>query len=207
MTKYFQIHPENPQKRVIAQASEALAKGAVVAYPTDSSYALGCLLDNRHGVEIIRKIRDLKENHPLTMICASISQAAQYAHIDDVTFRYLKSLTPGCYTFILPATKKVPKTVVGAKRKVVGIRIPNNPTALSLVEEVGQPLLSSTLMLSGDDEPVSSLHDILPSIKESVGLVLDAGDLEPILTTIVEIVSGKANIIREGAGSIEPFAD
>lgn len=204
MTKYYNLHPDNPQSRVIAQVTEQVKQGALIAYPTDSSYALGCCPDSRKAVAEIRKIRDLKENHPLTLVCSDISQAAEYAMIDDFAFSYLKQLTPGCYTFILPATKKVHKTVVGAKRKVVGIRIPDNPVALSLVEHLGHPLLSSSLILPGEEAAINDPHLVASNIK-SVNLILDAGESSPELTTVVELIGGEANIIREGAGSLSPF--
>lgn len=205
MTRYFTIHPENPQRRLISQTVEALRQGDLIVYPTDSSYAFGCALNNKSAVETIRTLRKLQPNHPLTFICSDIAQASQYAIIDDQAFSYLKRLTPGPYTFILPATKQAPKLVVGAKRKVVGIRIPNHPLAHMLVAELGEPILSSSLILPDEDKPVQDPHEIPRNVLGCVNLVLDEGISRPEVTTVVELIGQTPEIIREGAGDISLF--
>ncbi len=205
MTRYYTLHPDNPQQRVIYQISEELKKGALIAYPTDSSYAFGCTLDNRKAVETIRRIRNLDSKHPLTLICGNIGQAAEYAQIDNYAFNYLKQVTPGAYTFILPASKIVPKTVIGAKRKLVGIRIPDNAIAHAIVEQLGEPFLSSTLLLPGSDLPIHDPHEIIETPAKCVDIIVDGGFSSQQLTSIIEIIGKETNIIRGGAGDLSLF--
>lgn len=196
--EYFKLHAENPQKRVINQAIEQLKAGGVIVYPTDSAYALGCMLDNRAGVETIRLIRNLKENHPLTLMCSNIAQAAHYAKIDDPVYKVMKKWTPGPYTFLLMASKNIFKIAQGSKRKEVGIRIPGHPIALQLVEELGQPILSSTLWLEGDEEPIEDVN-ILLNTKLKINLVLDAGECHRGATTIIDMLGESPKIVRKGS--------
>ena len=205
MTIYYTMHPDNPQPRLVSKAVEQLRKGGLVAYPTDTAYALGCTLLNKSALETIRQIRKLQPNHPLTLICCDIAQAAQYAHIDDKAFRYLKELTPGPYTFILPANKNVPKLVTGVKRKAVGIRIPNHAIPRELLLELAEPMLSSTLWLPDEDTPITDPQSIPQTRASCVNLVLDGGEGSQLTTTIVDLTESTPKIIREGAGDITPF--
>lgn len=205
MTKYLNLHPDNPQVRLIHQTVESLQKGQLIVYPTDSSYALGCTLQNRSALETIRRIRKLQENHPLTLMCSSIAQAAEYALIDDKAYHYFKSLTPGPYTFILPATKSVPKLVLGQKRKTVGIRIPNHVFTLALMEALGEPLLSASLWLPDEVGPIINPHDVIDRRVQGIDLIIDSGEGCELGTTVVDLLSYPPKIIRVGAGDIEPF--
>lgn len=197
---YFKLHAENPQKRVIDQSVELLKAGAVMIYPTDSAYALGCALDNRAGVDFIRQIRNLADNHPMTLICSDLSQVARYATIDDRAFKIMKKLSPGPYTFLLRATKNIPKIAQGSKRKEVGIRIPNHAIALNLVEKLDEPILSSTLWLPSDEEPIYDLSELPTIAQKKVDLILDSGHCHPGATTIIDLLGATPKIVRKGFG-------
>ncbi len=203
MTRYFSLHSENPQKRIINQAVEALQAGKVIAYPTDSAYALGCLFNNRLAVETIRRIRQLDEKHPMTLICDNISQVAQYAAISDRDYKIIKKLTPGPYTFLLKATKNIPKIAQGSKRKEVGIRIPHHAIPLKLVEELGEPLLSSTLWIPGEPAPIEDPNLIVEATNRMVDLVLDGGLCYPGATTVIDLLGDTPIVIRSGSGGLE----
>lgn len=205
MTIYYTMHPDNPQPRLVAKTVDQLRQGGLVAYPTDTAYSMGCTLLNKPALETIRQIRKLQPNHPLTLLCCDIAQAAQYAIIDDKAFRYMKELTPGPYTFILPANKNVPKLVTGVKRKVVGIRIPDHAIPRDLLQELGEPMLSSTLWLPDEDAPITDPQEIPRSRASCVNLVLDGGEGSDMATTIVDLTDSTPKIIREGAGDIFPF--
>jgi tRNA threonylcarbamoyl adenosine modification protein (Sua5/YciO/YrdC/YwlC family) len=197
---YFKLHAENPQKRVIDQSVEILRSGGVMVYPTDSAYALGCVLDNRAGIESIRQVRDLKENHPLTLICSDLSQVGRYAIMDDVAFKLIKKLSPGPYTFLLKATKEIPKVAQGAKRKEVGIRIPNHAIALNLVEKLNEPILSSTLWFPNEEEPIYDLDELPHHFQKKMDLILDGGACVPDATTIIDLLGPTPKIVRKGVG-------
>ncbi len=205
MTRSFTVHPENPQPRIIGQVVQELQKGALIVYPTDSSYAFACTINNKSALETIRRIRKLQPNHPMTLMCHDISQVAKYAFVDDQAFFYLKNQTPGPYTFVLKATKLVPKLVVGTKRKIVGVRIPSHPVPLEIMMQMDEPLMSSTLWLPDDDRPVNSPHEIPKSVKSYVNLVIDAGCSSPEPTTVVDLTDESPNILRSGAGDVAPF--
>src|SRR5512142_1437599 len=175
MAQFFSIHPDNPQARLIKQAAELVRGGAVIVYPTDSGYALGCHLDDKDAVQRIRQIREVDDKHLMTLVCRDLSELAKYARVDNSQFRLLKNNTPGSYTFILQATKEVPKRLQHPKRSTVGIRVPDNAVAQALVEELGEPLLSTTLILPGEDRPLGDAEEIRARLDRTVDLVLDGG--------------------------------
>jgi len=203
MARYFNLHPENPQKRIINQAVEAIQAGEIIAYPSDSSYALGCALGNRMGVEKIRRLRQLTEKHPLTLMCSDIAQAAVYAFISDSNYKIIKKWTPGPYTFLLPATKNSSKIIQGQKRKEVGIRIPNHAIILELVKELNEPILSATLWLPGEDQPIKEADSIIKATNNIVDLVLDGGVGQALDTTIIDLLEVPPKIVRRGAGDLQ----
>ena len=205
MSQYFQVHPVNPQLRLIRQAVEIIRRGGVIAYPTDSSYALGCHIGDKEAMERIRRIRRLDDKHNFTLVCADLSQLAQYARVANVDFRLLKAHTPGPYTFILPATREVPRRLQHAKRKTIGLRMPNHAVVHALLAELGEPLMSATLMLPGEDAPLADAHEIRSRLEHEIDLVIDAGhcDIQP--TTVVELEEGVARVTRVGKGDPAPF--
>jgi len=202
MTRYLTMHPDNPQPRCVKQAVQALRTGEIIAYPTDTNYALGCSLGEQKPLHKIRKLRGLSDKHPLTLVCHSISQASQYALVTDSVFRFLKTCTPGPYTFLLPANNMVPRQVLGKKRRVVGIRIPNHPVPLALLMELGCPMLSTTLWLESEDTPIANPHDLVELVPNEVDLILDAGTYFHGLTTVVDLTEESPQIIRQGIGKL-----
>ena len=206
MSQFFLIHADNPQARLIKQAAELVRKGSVIVYPTDSGYALGCHLDDRDALLRIRKIRNVDDKHLMTLVCRDLSEIAQYARVDNVQFRLLKSNTPGSYTFILDATKEVPKRLQHPKRNTVGLRIPDHPVALALLAELGEPLLSTSLILPGEDMAMHDAEEISETLGNQVDLVIDGGmvGLEP--TTVIDLTSDTPVLIRRGKGDTAPFS-
>jgi tRNA threonylcarbamoyl adenosine modification protein (Sua5/YciO/YrdC/YwlC family) len=206
MTQLFTIHLENPQPRLIKQAAELVRKGGVIVYPTDSGYALGCHLGDKEAVMRIRKIRGVDDKHHMTLVCRDLSEISHYARVDNVQFRLLKSNTPGSYTFILDATKEVPKRLQHPKRSTIGLRIPDHPVALALLEELGEPLLSSSLILPGEEMTMHDAEEINEILANQVDLVIDGGPvgLEP--TTVIDLTSAAPVLIRRGKGDITPFS-
>jgi tRNA threonylcarbamoyl adenosine modification protein (Sua5/YciO/YrdC/YwlC family) len=205
MSQFFQIHPVNPQARLIHQAVEIIRNDGLVVYPTDSSYALGCRVGDKHGMERIRRIRQLDHRHNFTLICRDLSEISTYAKVDNSCYRLLKSLTPGAYTFVLKATHEVPRRLQNPKRKTIGIRVPDHPVTQALLEELGEPLMSSTLILPGKEMPETDAGAIREKLEHDVDLVID-GDycgVEP--TTVVDLVDGIPQVLRQGCGSIEGF--
>jgi len=202
---WLEVHPLNPQKRLLAQAAERLRQGAVIAWPTDSCYALGCHLDDREAADRLRRIRDFDRHHQFTLVCRDLSEIATYARVDNQQFRLLKSLTPGPYTFILQATKDLPKRIAHEKRKTVGIRVPDHVVAQALLEALGEPLISCTLQFPDADEPVSDPQDWRDRLLREVDLVLDSGNcgLEP--TTVLDLSDGTVLVTRQGKGALEPI--
>jgi len=205
MARYFDVHPVNPQPRSIAQVVAMLRDDAVIAYPTDSSYALGCRLDNLQGADRIRKIRDLDERHHFTLVCADFAQLGQLVHLDNAPFRALRAATPGPYTFILPATKEVPRRLAHAKKKTVGVRIPDHPVVKALLEALGEPMLSSTLLLPGEEHPMSDGWQIKEALDHVIDAVLDAGECGLDPSTVVDWSDGYPEVVRVGAGDPSPF--
>lgn len=206
MTQLFTIHLENPQPRLIKQAAELVRKGAVIVYPTDSGYALGCHLGDKDAVMRIRKIRGVDDKHHMTLVCRDLSEISHYARVDNVQFRLLKSNTPGSYTFILDATKEVPKRLQHPKRSTIGLRIPDHPVALALLQELGEPLLSSSLILPGEEVTMHDADEITEVLTNQVDLVIDGGPvgLEP--TTVIDLTSATPILIRRGKGDLTPFS-
>jgi tRNA threonylcarbamoyl adenosine modification protein (Sua5/YciO/YrdC/YwlC family) len=205
MAQFFIIHPGNPQLRLIKQAAAMLRDGAVIAYPTDSCYALGCHLGDKDAVARIRRIRGLDESHYMTLMCRDLSELARYARVDNMQFRLLKNNTPGSYTFILEASKEVPRRLQHPKRNTIGIRIPDHPVALALLEELGEPLLSSTLILPGEEQALNDAEDIRERLDQQLDLVLDGGatGLEP--TTVIDLSSDTPVLLRRGKGETAHF--
>jgi tRNA threonylcarbamoyl adenosine modification protein (Sua5/YciO/YrdC/YwlC family) len=205
MARYFDVHPTDPQPRSIAQAVALLRDDALIAYPTDSCYALGCRLDSHTGADRIRAIRRLDDKHHFTLVCADFAQLGHFVQLDNSAFRAIKASTPGAYTFILPATKEVPRRLAHPKKRTVGVRIPNNPVAQALVRELGEPLLSSTLILPGAEEPMTDGWQIKEELDHLVDAVIDAGDCGTEPTTVVDWSEGFADVVRVGAGDPARF--
>jgi len=203
MAQYFQIHPTHPQLRLIKRAVEIVRHGGVIAYPTDSSYALGCHIGDKAAMERIRRIRRVEEDHNFTLVCRDLSEVAQYARVGNADYRLLKANTPGPYTFVLPATREVPRRLQHPKRKTIGLRVPDHVIAQALLAELNEPLMSSTLMLPGERQPLSDPEEIRQRLEHDVDLVIDGGfcGLEP--TTVIEIEEGRATVVRQGKGDSE----
>jgi tRNA threonylcarbamoyl adenosine modification protein (Sua5/YciO/YrdC/YwlC family) len=205
MARYFDVHPQDPQARTIGQVGELLRSGGLIAYPTDSCYALGALLGNREALDRIRLIRQLDSKHHFTLVCKDFAQLGQFVHIDNTVFRSIKAATPGAYTFILPATKEVPRRMLHPKKKTVGVRIPDHRVVHALLDELGEPLLSSTLLLPDQEEPLTQGWEIKERLEHQVDGVVDSGDCGPEPTTVVDFSDGYAEIVRRGMGDPSPF--
>ena len=202
MAQILSIHPQSPQPRLIAQAVETTQKNGVIVYPTDSGYALGCRLGDREAMERILQIRQIELSHHLTLVCHDLSELGQYAQVDNRQYRLLKQLTPGAYTFILVATKEVPRRTLHPKRATIGLRVPDHPVVQALLRELGEPILSCTLMLPDEDVPLSDADDIAEKIGKRVDLIIDSGHCEPESTTVLDLTSDEIVVVREGKGSI-----
>ncbi|SEQ76712.1 tRNA threonylcarbamoyl adenosine modification protein, Sua5/YciO/YrdC/YwlC family [Lentzea xinjiangensis] len=205
MAKYLDVHPVNPQKRAIDQAVRILQEDGLIAYPTDSCYALGCRLGNKDGIDRIREIRKLDDKHHFTLMCENFAQLGQFVVVDNAVFRAVKASTPGNYTFILPATKEVPRRMMHPKKKTVGARIPDHVVTRALLEAMGEPLLTSTLLLPDEAEPLVDGWEIKDRLDHVVDAVLDSGECGTTPTTVVDFSSGEAEIIRYGAGDPARF--
>ena len=202
MAQMLSIHPQSPQPRLIAQAVETIQKNGVIVYPTDSGYALGCRLGDRNAMERILQIRQIELSHHLTLVCHDLSELGQYARVDNQQYRLLKQLTPGAYTFILPATKEVPRRTLHPKRATIGLRVPDHPVAQALLKALGEPILSCTLMLPDDDVPLSDADDIAEKIGKRVDLIIDSGHCEPESTTVLDLTEDEIVVVREGKGDL-----
>ncbi|HKS45901.1 MAG TPA: L-threonylcarbamoyladenylate synthase [Amycolatopsis sp.] len=205
MAKYFDVHPDNPQRRAIASVVDIIRRDGLVAYPTDSCFALGCRLGNASGIERIRQIRRLDEAHHFTLVCRDFAQLGQFVHINNVVFRAVKASTPGSYTFILPATKEVPRRLLHPKKKTVGVRIPDHVVTRALLDELGEPLLSSTLLLPGHEEPLTQGWEIKDELDNVLDAVIDSGDCGTEPTTVVDFSGDEPEILRRGAGDTSRF--
>jgi len=205
MSQFFYVHPDNPQPRLISQAVEFLRKGSVIVYPTDSGYALGCRLEEKAAMERICRIRQLDSNHNFTLVCRDLSELSTYAHVDNAAFRLIKNNTPGNYTFILKATKEVPRRLMSEKRKTIGLRVPSNAIALALLEELGEPLMSTSLMLPGNDFTESDPEEIRDNIGKLVDLILNGGSIGQQPTTVVDLTESAPEVVRVGTGDPQPF--
>lgn len=203
MAQFFQIHPENPQGRLIGQAADIVAAGGVIVFPTDSAYAIGCRLGEKLAVERIRALRQLDKKHNFTLMCRDLSELASYAKVDNQMFRLLKNHTPGPYTFIMPATAEVPRRLMHAKRKTIGLRVPDNAIVQALIEALGEPLMSCSLIMPGDDQPLTDPYDIRDTLEHQVELVIDGGFCGLEATTVVDLTGDEPELIRQGCGAID----
>ncbi|MGF1756875.1 threonylcarbamoyl-AMP synthase [Photobacterium sagamiensis] len=205
MSQFFYVHPETPQTRLINQAVAIVRNGGVVIYPTDSGYALGCQLENKQALERICQIRRLNDKHNFTLLCRDLSEIATYARVDNVAFRLLRSNTPGAYTFIFKGTKEVPRRLMNPKRKTIGIRIPDNAIALALLEALGEPLMSTSLILPNSDIAESDPEDIRDKLEHAVDLIMNGGYLGEQPTTVIDFSDDEMKVLRVGAGDPSPF--
>ena len=205
MSQFFTVHPINPQPRLIKQAADLVRNGAVIVYHTDSCYALGCHLGDKEAVARIRQIRGVDDKHHMTMVCRDLSELARYARVDNVQFRLLKNNTPGSYTFILEATKEVPKRLQHPKRSTIGVRIPDHPVALALLEELGEPLISSTLILPNEEFAMNDAEQIRDLLQHQIDLVVDGGAVGLDQTTVIDLTKDTPVVVRLGKGDVSPF--
>jgi len=206
MSQFFEIHPENPQLRLISRAVDIIRKGGVIVYPTDSSYALACHVGDKQALDKIRRIRQLDDKHNFTLACKDLTQVSTFTKISNEAYRLIKALTPGPYTFILDATREVPKRLQHSKKKTIGIRIPDHPVAQLLLEELGEALFSTTLIMSGDKEAMTDPYDIRDRLEHELDLIIDGGVIDYEQTTIIEFSSNGTEIIRQGKG-LAPMLD
>jgi tRNA threonylcarbamoyl adenosine modification protein (Sua5/YciO/YrdC/YwlC family) len=205
MARYFDVHPVDPQRRAITQVVDIVRGGGLIAYPTDSCFALGCQIGDRGGLDRIRRIRDLDEKHHFTLVCRDFAQLGQFVHIGNAVFRAVKAATPGRYTFILPASREVPRRLLHPRKKTVGVRIPDHPVAQALLAELGEPLLSSTLLLPDQDEPMTVGWEIKERLDASIDAVIDSGDCGTEPTTVIDFSGDEPEVVRRGAGDTTPF--
>ncbi len=206
MAQFFQIHPDNPQQRLIVQAADIIRKGGIVVYPTDSAYALGCHIGDKDALDRIRAMRQLDKHHNFTLMCRDLSELATYARVDNAVYRLIKNHTPGAYTFILEATAEVPRRLMHPKRKTIGLRVPDNAIALALLAELGEPIMTSSLLMPGEEYPMTDPYEMRGPLEHSVDLIIDGGycGLEP--TTVVDLTGDAPELIRQGKGDFSPFA-
>lgn len=206
VSQFFQIHPENPQARLIKQAVEIIRSGGVVVYPTDSSYAVGCHIGDKSAVERIRRLRQLDDKHNFTLVCSDLSQLGLFAKVDTGAFRLLKAHTPGPYTFILNATREVPRMLMHPKRRTIGLRVPSHPIAMALLEQLGEPLMSVSLIMPGDAEPLSDPYEMRQVLEHHVDLIIDGGFGGLEASTVINLSGDEPEVIRVGCGDPAPFA-
>lgn len=207
MSQFFQIHPENPQPRLIKQAVEIIRSGGVVIYPTDSSYALGCRIGEKSAVERIRRLRQLDDKHNFTLVCRDLSQLSLFAKVDTGAFRLLKTHTPGPYTFILNATREVPRMVLHPKRRTIGLRVPSHPIAQALLAELGEPLMSVTLILPSETLPMSDPYEMRQVLEHQVDLIIDGGFGGLEASSVISLVDDEPEVVRVGCGDPSPFGE
>ena len=205
MSQYFAVHPTHPQPRLIARAAAIIRDNGIIAYPTDSCYAIGCHIGDKDAMQRLRTIRQIDDKHHLTLMCRDLSEIATYAQVDNVQYRLLKKTTPGSYTFILRASREVPRRLLHPRRKTIGVRVPEHAVAHALLSALGEPLLSATLILPGDAFPLNDGEEIRTRLERAVDLVLDAGSCGMEPTTIVDLTGASPQLVRHGRGSPEPF--
>ncbi len=206
MAQFFSIHPTHPQARLVRRAADILRKGGVIAYPTDSCYALGCHLDDAKALARLRRIRGIDARHHLTLMCRDLTEIARYAIVDDARFRLLKAAIPGSYTFILRARRQVPRRVTHARRKTIGVRVPGHRVAQDLLAELNEPIISATLLLPGDPAPLSDAQEIRAKLEHQLDLVIDAGSCGVEPSTVIDLTEDQPIVARVGKGSLAPFA-
>mgnify|MGYP001823634118 FL=1 len=207
MSQFFQIHPDNPQARLVRQAVDIIRQGGVVVYPTDSAYALGCHIGDKNALDRIRRIRKLDDRHNFTLVCRDLSEISTYAKVDNRVYRLLRHSTPGPYTFILRATSEVPRRLMHPKRKTVGLRVPDNRIASALMEDLGEPLMSVTLIMPGEELPLIDPYDIRETLEHHVDLVIDGGYCGMEATTVVDLADDLPIVLRAGKGDVAPLED
>jgi tRNA threonylcarbamoyl adenosine modification protein (Sua5/YciO/YrdC/YwlC family) len=205
VARYFDVHPVNPQPRAINSVVELLRDDGLIAYPTDSCFALGVQLGNQAGLDRIRRIRELNEQHPFTLVCGDFAQLGQFVHLDNAVFRAVKAATPGRYTFILPATREVPRRMLNPKKRTVGVRIPEHAVACALLEALGEPVVSSTLLMPEEETPLTQGWEIKERLDNVVDAVIDSGDCGEVPTTVVDFSSGEPVVLRRGSGDPTRF--
>jgi tRNA threonylcarbamoyl adenosine modification protein (Sua5/YciO/YrdC/YwlC family) len=205
VSQFFSIHPVDPQPRLIRKAADIVREGGVIAYPTDSCYGLGCHIGDKTALERLRRIRGIGENHHLTLMCRDLAEVGEFARIDNAQFKLLKSVTPGSYTFILHATREVPRRLLHPRRKTIGVRVPDHPIALALLAELDEPLLSATLSLPDEARPLSDAQEIRERLEHELDLIIDSGPCGDEPTTVVDLTGESPALIRSGRGALEPF--
>ncbi|MDB5806905.1 MAG: YciO protein [Betaproteobacteria bacterium] len=205
MSQFFSIHPVNPQPRLIKQAAEIVRGGGVIVYPTDSCYALGCHIGDKDAAERLRRIRQVDDNHHFTLVCRDLSEIANFAKVDNAQYRLLKSATPGPYTFLLEASREVPRRLAHPRRRTIGLRVPEHVVAQCLLEELGEPMLSTTLLLPDLDDPLNDAEEIRARLEKLVDLIIDGGACGLTPTTVVDLTGPAPALIRAGAGALEPL--
>ena len=206
MAQFFSIHPTNPQWRLVHRAAQFVRGGGLIAYPTDSCYALGCALGATSALERLRKIRGFDERHHLTLMCRDLSEVGRYASVDDARYKIIRSVTPGSYTFILRARRQVPRRLMHPRKKTIGVRIPDHAVAQALLRELDEPMLSATLLLAGETTPLSDAQDIRARLERELDLVIDAGSCGTVPSTVIDLTGETPLVVREGKGSLAPFA-
>ncbi len=205
MARYYDVHPDNPQPRIIRQVVDLIRNDGLIAYPTDSCFALGCRLGNRDGLDRIREIRHLDDRHHFTLVCRDFAQLGQFVQVSNAVFRLVKACTPGSYTFILPATREVPRRMLHPRKRTVGVRVPAHTVTQALLAELGEPLVSSTLVLPGEDEPLTQGWEIKERLDHQLDAVVDAGECGKEPTTVVDLSGDEPEILRRGAGDPSRF--
>ena len=200
MSQYFSVHPSHPQQRLLSRAAEIIAEGGLVVYPTDTTYALGCHIGDKQALERIRRIRRLDDRHHFTLTCRDLSEISTYARVNDANYRILKQFTPGPFTFLLPATREVPKRLVHARRRTIGLRVPDHPVALGLLECLGEPMMTTTMLLPDDEFPLNDPEDVRDRIGNAVDVIIDGGASGLVPTTVVDLTGDVPQVIRQGLG-------
>ncbi|MBM97293.1 MAG: threonylcarbamoyl-AMP synthase [Oceanospirillaceae bacterium] len=207
MSQFFQIHPENPQARLIRQAADIIRQGGLAVFPTDCAYALACRVGDKKATERVQRMRQLDARHNFTLLCRDLSELSSFAKVDNTQYRLLKAHTPGAYTFILPATKEVPRLLMNPKKRTIGIRVPDNAIAMALLEEMGEPVMTSSLIMPGDDLPLSDPYDIRQTLENQLDLIVDGGYCGFEATTVVDMTEESPVLVRQGVGDASVFLD
>jgi tRNA threonylcarbamoyl adenosine modification protein (Sua5/YciO/YrdC/YwlC family) len=205
MSQFFTLHPTHPESRLIKRAVDIVRQGGLIAYPTDSCYALGCHIGDKAAMERIRRIRDVDERHHFTLVCRDLSEIGMFAKVDNTQYRLLKAHTPGAFTFILKATRELPRRLAHPKRATIGVRVPEHPVASALLAELNEPILSSTLLLPGSDEPLNDAHDIRAALEHQLDVILDGGACGVVPTSVIDLSGDEPILVRRGKGEVASF--